>query len=136
LEGGETGVGHVITRFVPKVLVASTLGSPDRPAWLLVQTDMVRCPVALCVSGIAWMVVLRRGGSMDDDYCLGFVAGENRTQTVLYLLGLLPLILVEDADSIFVIPCSEIAGTKPPYECPGCFIHTYSNNMINRFHVQ
>jgi hypothetical protein len=35
-----------------------------------------------------------------------------------------------------VIPRSEIAGTKPPYVCSGCFIHTYSNNMINRFHVQ
>jgi hypothetical protein len=35
-----------------------------------------------------------------------------------------------------VKPRSEIAGTKPPYVCPGCFIHTYSNNMINRFHVQ
>jgi hypothetical protein len=35
-----------------------------------------------------------------------------------------------------VIPHSEIAGTKPPYVCPRCFIHTYSNNMINRFHVQ
>jgi hypothetical protein len=35
-----------------------------------------------------------------------------------------------------VIPRSEIARTKPPYVCPGCFIHTYSNNMINRFHVQ
>jgi hypothetical protein len=37
---------------------------------------------------------------------------------------------------LFVIPRSEIAGTKPPYVCLGCFIHTYSNNMINRFHVQ
>jgi hypothetical protein len=35
-----------------------------------------------------------------------------------------------------VIPHSEIAGTKPPYVCPGCFIHTYSHNMINRFHVR
>jgi hypothetical protein len=35
-----------------------------------------------------------------------------------------------------VTPHSEIAGMKPPYVCPGCFIHTYSNNMINRFHVQ
>jgi hypothetical protein len=35
-----------------------------------------------------------------------------------------------------VIPRSEIAEMKPPYVCPGCFIHTYSNNMINRFHVQ
>jgi hypothetical protein len=35
-----------------------------------------------------------------------------------------------------VIPRSEIAETKPPYVCPGCFIHTYSNNMINRFHAQ
>jgi hypothetical protein len=25
---------------------------------------------------------------------------------------------------------------KPPYVCPGCFIHTYSNNMINRCHIQ
>jgi hypothetical protein len=35
-----------------------------------------------------------------------------------------------------VKPRSEIAGMKPPYVCPECFIHTYSNNMINRFHVQ
>jgi hypothetical protein len=35
-----------------------------------------------------------------------------------------------------VIPRSEIAGTKPPYVCPGCFIHTYSNNIINRLHIQ
>jgi hypothetical protein len=35
-----------------------------------------------------------------------------------------------------VIPHFEIAGMKPPYVCPGCFIHMYSNNMINRFHVQ
>jgi hypothetical protein len=35
-----------------------------------------------------------------------------------------------------VIPHSEIAGAKPPYVCPGCSIHTYSNNMINRFHVK
>jgi hypothetical protein len=35
-----------------------------------------------------------------------------------------------------VIPRSEIAETKPRYVCPGCFIHTYSNNMINRFHVR
>jgi hypothetical protein len=35
-----------------------------------------------------------------------------------------------------VIPRSEIAGTKPPYVCPGCSNHTYSDNMITRFHVQ
>jgi hypothetical protein len=35
-----------------------------------------------------------------------------------------------------VIPRSEIAETKPPYVCQGCFIYTYSNNMINRCHVQ
>jgi hypothetical protein len=35
-----------------------------------------------------------------------------------------------------VIPRSKIAETKPPYVCPGSFIHTYSNNMIKRFHVQ
>jgi hypothetical protein len=34
-----------------------------------------------------------------------------------------------------IIPRSEIAETKPPYVCPGYFIHTYSNNMINRCHV-
>jgi hypothetical protein len=39
-------------------------------------------------------------------------------------------------DMLPVIPHSEIAGMKPPYVCPGCFIHTYSNNMMNRFHVQ
>jgi hypothetical protein len=44
----------------------------------------------------------------------------------------LHLILISE----LVIPRSEIEGTKPPYVCPGCFIHTYSNNMINRFHVQ
>jgi hypothetical protein len=42
-----------------------------------------------------------------------------------------PISMVE----LDVIPRSEIAGTKPTYVCPGCFIHTYSNNMINRFHV-
>jgi hypothetical protein len=35
-----------------------------------------------------------------------------------------------------VIPRSEIEETEPPYVCLGCFIHTYSNNMINRFPVQ
>jgi hypothetical protein len=36
----------------------------------------------------------------------------------------------------FVIPCSEKEGTKPPYVCPGCSNHMYSNNMITRIHVQ
>jgi hypothetical protein len=35
-----------------------------------------------------------------------------------------------------VIPRSEKEGTKPPYVCPGCSNHTYSNNMITRFHIQ
>jgi hypothetical protein len=35
-----------------------------------------------------------------------------------------------------VIPRSEKEGMKPPYVCPGCSNHTYSNNMITRFHVQ
>jgi hypothetical protein len=42
----------------------------------------------------------------------------------------------EEEKAEAVIPCFEIVGTKPPYVCPGCFIHTYSNNMINKFHVQ
>jgi hypothetical protein len=42
---------------------------------------------------------------------------------------------VTSVHSLFVIPRSEIAGTKPPYVCLGCFIHTYSNKMINKFHV-
>jgi hypothetical protein len=37
---------------------------------------------------------------------------------------------------VIVIPCSEKEGMKPPYMCPGCSNHTYSNNMITRFHVQ
>jgi hypothetical protein len=37
---------------------------------------------------------------------------------------------------INVIPHSEIAEMKPPYVFPGCFIHTYSNHMINRCHIQ
>jgi hypothetical protein len=45
-------------------------------------------------------------------------------------------ILVYSRNEEVVIPRSEIAGTKPAYVCPGCFIHMYSNNMINRFHVQ
>jgi hypothetical protein len=32
--------------------------------------------------------------------------------------------------SNLVMPRSDIVGTKPPYVCPGCFIHRYSNNMI------
>jgi hypothetical protein len=35
-----------------------------------------------------------------------------------------------------VTPRSEIAKTKPSYVCPGCLIHTYSNNMINICHIQ
>jgi hypothetical protein len=35
-----------------------------------------------------------------------------------------------------VIPHSEITETKPPYVCLGCLIHTYSNNMINKCHIQ
>jgi hypothetical protein len=34
-----------------------------------------------------------------------------------------------------VIPHSEIVKMKPPYVCPGCFMHTYSNNTINRCHI-
>jgi hypothetical protein len=37
---------------------------------------------------------------------------------------------------INAIPHSEIAEMKPPYVFPGCFIHTYSNHMINRCHIQ
>jgi hypothetical protein len=44
--------------------------------------------------------------------------------------------VTSDEEYVDVIPRSEIAGTKPPYVCPGCFIYTYSNNMLNRFHVQ
>jgi hypothetical protein len=44
--------------------------------------------------------------------------------------------LCEAYMGIDVIPHSKIAGMKPSYVCPRCFIHTYSNNMINRFHVQ
>jgi hypothetical protein len=35
-----------------------------------------------------------------------------------------------------VILRSEIAETKLLYMCPGCLIHTYSNNMINIYHIQ
>jgi hypothetical protein len=64
--GRATGVGHAMMRFFPKVSVASTAGSIDRPTSLLGQTDAVRHPVALCGPGSAWMVVLRCGGGKDD----------------------------------------------------------------------
>jgi hypothetical protein len=35
-----------------------------------------------------------------------------------------------------VIPHSKKEETKPPYLCPGYSNHMYSNNMINRCHVQ
>jgi hypothetical protein len=44
--------------------------------------------------------------------------------------------LTADCLLIFVIPRSEKEGMKPPYVCPGCSNHTYSNNMITRIHVQ
>jgi hypothetical protein len=44
--------------------------------------------------------------------------------------------VTEAGKLVAVIPCSEIAEKKLPYVCLGCFIHTYSNNMINRFQVQ
>jgi hypothetical protein len=43
---------------------------------------------------------------------------------------------VDFLSNAIVIPRSEKVGTKPPYVCPGCSNHTYSNNMITRFHVQ
>jgi hypothetical protein len=42
----------------------------------------------------------------------------------------LALLLCKD-----VMPHSEKEGTKPPYVCPGCSNHTYSNKMITKFHV-
>jgi hypothetical protein len=35
-----------------------------------------------------------------------------------------------------VISRFEIAKMRYSYVCLGCFIHTYSNNMINRFHIR
>jgi hypothetical protein len=55
------------------------------------------------------------------------VAGKGRTS--------LTSAIVTGKAGVTVIPCSEIADTKPPYMCPGCLIHTYNNNMINRCHV-
>jgi hypothetical protein len=55
---------------------------------------------------------------------------------VLKLHHLTPSGVLHTAAFVIVIPRSEIAEMKPPYVCPGCFIHTYSNNMINRCHVQ
>jgi hypothetical protein len=47
-----------------------------------------------------------------------------------------PIVMTAPPLTTAVIPHSEIAETKPPYVCPGYFIYTYSNNMINRCHVQ
>jgi hypothetical protein len=46
------------------------------------------------------------------------------------------LMLFVHLHSVYVVPHSEKEGTKPPYVCPGCSNHMYSNNMITRFHVQ
>jgi hypothetical protein len=53
------------------------------------------------------------------------------------LLGIILEIDIDDVvvKSDSVIPRSEKAEMKPPYVCPGCLNHTYSNNMINKFHV-
>jgi hypothetical protein len=58
--------GRAMMRFFSKVSVVSTAGSTDRPTPLLGPTDMVQRPVALCGSGFAWTVVLRRGFGKDD----------------------------------------------------------------------
>jgi hypothetical protein len=65
----------------------------------------------------------------------GMILGDVALWHQLYLAAK-PSHVGVDVDGLAVIPRSEIEGTKPPYVCPGCFIHTYSNNMINRFHVQ
>jgi ribonuclease HI len=44
--------------------------------------------------------------------------------------------LTEEYKCESVIPLSEKEGMKPPYVCPGCSNHTYSNSMITRIHVQ
>jgi hypothetical protein len=46
------------------------------------------------------------------------------------------IVIIHMHDLKIVITRSEKVGTKPPYMCPGCSNHTYSNNMITRFYVQ
>jgi hypothetical protein len=59
------------------------------------------------------------------------------TQKDHFPLSLIDEMLKRLANHSFcVIPHSEKEGTKPPYVCSGCSNHTYSNNMITRFHVQ
>jgi hypothetical protein len=50
--------------------------------------------------------------------------------------GKVTLHLLAISPTKVVIPRSEKAEMKPPYVCPGCSNHTYSNNMINRHHVR
>jgi hypothetical protein len=59
----------------------------------------------------------------------------NKRDHVIVTMHASKLKIIQE-QNIYVIPCFEIERMKPPYVCPGCFIHTYSNNMINRFHVQ
>jgi hypothetical protein len=59
-----------------------------------------------------------------------------RYQPVKAVKGQALVYLIAEGINTNVISRSEIVGTKPPYVCPGCFIHTYSNNMIKRLHVQ
>jgi hypothetical protein len=62
--------------------------------------------------------------------------GELRLERELEALTSHKTTIVAERKNLDVIPHSKKEGTKPPYVCPGCSNHTYSNNMITRFHVQ
>jgi hypothetical protein len=63
-----------------------------------------------------------------------------KTRNILRRSLMIKLILAKNGTQVMRVSNCHTpfrdSETKPPYVCPGCFIHTYSNNMINRCHVQ
>jgi hypothetical protein len=126
---------------VPQVIMISSAIGGDR----------LSCSVSYCiwVSGPeGWSLVLTEHiGSTDDlHYCLVLFSARarNSLDSKFWRSGDVDMFqqILQSASgdrgfiSKSVIPRSEKEGTKPPYVCPGCSNHTYSNNMITRIHVQ
>jgi protein-arginine kinase activator protein McsA len=68
------------------------------------------------------------------------IKATRKTRNILRRSLMIKLILAKNGTQVMrVSNCHTLfrdSETKPPYVCPECFIHTYSNNMINRCHVQ
>jgi hypothetical protein len=95
-----------------------------------VTASLCCCGMPLCRLATGTEPQSTTVGSMRSTGCSAARSTSISHPTPCFLTG------AHDPRGLFVIPRSEREETKPPYVCPRCSNHTYSNNMITRFHVQ